>query len=80
LLIAFLLVLLLFAVSLLLAIAGLVIAALTRGGTVDMTFAYRDIAVPVAIVAGPFVLVAAFVLEIRHYRRAKALFSIERAG
>ncbi len=80
LLVAFLLMLLVFALTLLLAIAGLMMAALMRGDAVDMTFAYRHVALPVALAAGPLVLVLALALEIRHYRQAKALLSIERAG
>jgi ABC-type dipeptide/oligopeptide/nickel transport system permease component len=69
-----------FAISLLLGIAGLMIAAANKGGTVDMTFAYRHIAAPVALVVGPVVLVLSLAMELRHYRQAKALASIERAG
>jgi hypothetical protein len=80
LLVAFLLMLVSFAISLLLAIGGLVIAAAIKGTHVDMTFAYRYIAAPVAMVVGPTVLVLSLALEVRHYRQAKALASIERAG
>ena len=80
LLVAFLLMLVSFAISLLLAIGGLVIAAAIKGTHVDMTFAYRHIAAPVAMVVGAIVLVLSLVLEVRHYRQAKALASIERAG
>lgn len=69
-----------FAISLLLAIGGLIITAAHNGGTVDMTFAYRHIAAPVALVVGPIVLVLSLTMEFRHYRQAKALASIERAG
>lgn len=80
LLVAFLLMLVSFAISLLLAIGGLVIAAAIKGTHVDMAFAYRQIAAPVAMVVGAIVLVLSLVLEVRHYRQAKALASIERAG
>lgn len=69
-----------FAVSLLLAIMGLMILAVNEGRAVDMTFAYRHIASPAAMVVAPIVLVLALTMEIRHYRAAKALASIERAG
>jgi hypothetical protein len=69
-----------FAISLLLGIAGLLIVAASRGGSADMTFAYRHIAAPVALVVGPIVLVLSLIMEIRHYRQARALASIERAG
>jgi len=42
-----------------------------------MAFAYQHIALPVAITAAAIVLVAAVVIEIRHYRRARALEQIE---
>jgi len=80
LLVAFLVMLLSFAISLLLAIAGLLIVAASQGTPVDMTFAYRHVAAPVAMVVGPIVLVLSLVMEIRHDRQAKALASIERAG
>ena len=69
-----------FAISLLLAIVGLIMTAANKGGTVDMTFAYRHIAAPVALVVGPIVLILSLFMELRHYRQAKALASIERAG
>jgi ABC-type dipeptide/oligopeptide/nickel transport system permease component len=80
LLVTFLLMLLSFAISLLLAIGSLMITAAAKGGHVDMTFAYRHIAAPVAMVVGLIVLALSLTMEIRHYRQAKALISIERAG
>jgi hypothetical protein len=80
LLVSLLVTILAFAISLLLGIAGLLIVSATKGGAVDMSFAYRHIAAPVAIVVGPIVLVLSLVMEIRHYRQAKTLASIERAG
>jgi ABC-type dipeptide/oligopeptide/nickel transport system permease component len=79
-LVTFLLMLLSFAISLLLAIAGLLIASASKGTHVDMTFAYRHVAAPVALVVGSIVLVLSLVMEIRHYRQTKALTSIARAG
>jgi hypothetical protein len=70
--------LLCFAVSLLFAILGTVIVAALRGVHPDMRIAYRHIALPMALVAGSIILVLAMVLEIRHYRQAKALSTIER--
>jgi hypothetical protein len=78
LLVTFLLTLLSFAVSLLLGILGLVIAARLRGFHPNMTTAYRYIALPVSAVAGVVVLISAGVVEIRHYRQTKALAEIER--
>jgi hypothetical protein len=80
LLVTFLATLLSFAVSLLLAIVGMAIYARIRGITPDMTFAYRHIAAPIAAMVGAVVLVLSFTMEIRHYRQAKALASIERVS
>lgn len=74
----FLLTLLSFAVSLLLGILSLVIGAELRGAHPDLTFAYRHIAPPVAVVAGAIVLLVVSFIEVRHYRQAKALAQIER--
>ena len=78
LLVAFLLTLLSFALSLLLGILGLVVAARMRGVHPNMTIAYRDFALPVAATAGIITLISASVMELRHYRRNKALAAIER--
>ena len=43
-----------------------------------MRFAYRHVALPVAVVVGAIVLVATFLFEIRHYRQAQALEGIAR--
>lgn len=69
-----------FAVSLLVAIVGVTIYARVRGLAPDMPFAYRNIAAPFALVVGAIVLVLSLSMEVRHYRQAKALASIERAG
>lgn len=70
--------LLAFAVSLLLAIIGTVIAAAIRGIHPDMRVAYRLIALPMTLVAGGIILVLSVVMEIRHYRQTKTLSAIER--
>ena len=70
--------LLAFAVSLLLGILGIVIAAHVRGVPADLSFAYRYIAAPIAATVGAIVLILAIALEIRHYRQSKALAQIER--
>ena len=80
LLVTFLLTLLSFAVSLLLGILGLVIAARLRGVHPNMSTAYRHIALPLAAVVGVIVFVSASVIEIRHYRQTKALAEIERTS
>ena len=71
LLVTFLLALLSFAICLLLGIVGLVISAGVRGVHPNMTIAYRQIAFPAAVLAGAAALVAAIVMEIRHYRRER---------
>ena len=73
-----LLTLLAFAVSLLLGILGIVIAAHVRGIPPDLSFAYRYIAAPIAAIIGALVMILAIALEIRHYRQSKALAQIER--
>lgn len=67
-----------FAMSLLLAILGIVIAAKLRGVHPDMRIAYRLIALPAAVGAGVAILVTMLVMEIRRYRQTKALSVIER--
>jgi uncharacterized membrane protein len=68
-----------FAVSLLLAIVGMVTASLIRGTHhPDMRIAYRLIALPMALVAGAVIFVLSLAIEIRHYRQMKALSAIER--
>ena len=78
LLVTFISALLCFAVSLLLAIVGTVIVAAVRGVHPDMRIAYRQIALPAAVVAGSIVFVLAWIMEIRHYRQSKTLSGIER--
>ena len=78
LLVTFLLTLLSFAVSLLLGILGVVIAARFRGLHPNMTAAYRHIALPTAAVISAIVLISASAMEIRRYRQTKALSEIER--
>jgi hypothetical protein len=78
LLVTFLLTLLSFAVSLFLGILGIVIAARLRGVHPNMAIAYRDCALPVAAATGFVALISASVVEVRHYRRNKALAEIER--
>jgi hypothetical protein len=80
LLVTFLLTLLAFAISLLLGILALVIAARWHGVHPNLTAAYRHIALPAAAAVGATVLLASAVLEVRHYRQAKALAVIERVS
>jgi hypothetical protein len=78
LLVTFLLTLLSFAVSLLLGILGIVIAAWLQGLHPNLTIAYRHVALPVAAIAGVITLISASVIELHHYRQNKALAEIER--
>lgn len=45
-----------------------------------MRVAYRNFALPVALVAGSIIFVLMLVTEIRHYRQMKALSAIERSS
>jgi hypothetical protein len=78
LLVTFIGTLLSFAVSLLLAIIGTVVMSRLRGVHPDMTIAYRQIALPMALVAGSIIFLLALATEIRHYRQSKALSTIEK--
>jgi len=69
-----------FAVSLFLAILGIMVVAALRGRRPDMTIAYWHIALPLALVAGGIIFLFATALEIRHYRQHKALRALERMG
>jgi len=80
LLVTFIVTLLSFAVSLLLGILGTLLAAKLRGIQPDMAFAYRNVALPVAGMVAAIVFVSASFMEVRHYRQARALAQIERAG
>lgn len=77
-LVAFLLTLLSFAVSLLVGILGVVIHAKVRGIHPNMTLAYRHVALPTAMVVAVVTLIVMSIVEIRNYRQAKALVEIER--
>jgi TRAP-type C4-dicarboxylate transport system permease small subunit len=80
LLVTFIFTLLTFAVGLLVGIVGVVIASRARGLHPDISVAYRYVALPVAVITGAIVLVLALVMEIRHYRQAKALAEIARVS
>lgn len=69
-----------FALSLFLAILGIMVVAALRGRRPDMTIAYWHIALPLALVAGGIIFLLATALEIRYYRQHKALRAIERMG
>ncbi len=80
LLVTFLISLLALAVSLLAGILGAVIYSRLERVPPNFGFVYKNIAAPFAIVVGGIVLVLSVVMEVRHYRQAKALAAIERAG
>ena len=77
LLVTFVVGLLSFAVSLLLGICAVALAARLHGSPPDLRIAYRFIAAPAAGVVAAAVLVSASFLEVRHYRRVKVLHRIE---
>jgi cell shape-determining protein MreD len=72
LLITFVATLLIFAVTLLLAIIGFSLFGLVQGHRPDMSNAYRYIALPMAVLAAVIVLVTAFLNEFKLYRRRLA--------
>src|SRR5216684_935281 len=78
LLVTFIGTLLCFAVSLLLGIIRTVVVSRMRGLHPDMTVAYRQFALPVALVAGAVIFMLTIIMEIRHRRQTKALSAIER--
>ena len=53
------------AVGLFCGIVGTVIYGMIKGGQIDMTNAYRHVAIPIAILAGAAALVGSAVLEAR---------------
>ncbi len=72
--------LLLFAISLLLGIVGTCAVAALHHTHPDMRIAYRQIAVPVALVGGAVVCVVSFIVEIRHFLQSKTLLGIARVS
>jgi hypothetical protein len=72
LLITFILTGLTFAVSLLFGILGMAGIGVLRGHLPDMRMAYRHFAFPVAMTVGGCAFIAAWVMEIRHYRQKKS--------
>jgi hypothetical protein len=66
-----------FAVSLLLGIIGTVAISALRHINPNMTVAYRQVALPAAVVAGSIIFVLALAMEIRHYRQSKTLAALE---
>jgi len=52
-------------VGLFLGILGTVVYGTIKGGQIDMTNAYRHVAIPIAILTGSVALIGAIVLEVR---------------
>jgi hypothetical protein len=77
LLVTFVVTLLSFAISLFLGILGTLLGAKLRGVHANLTIAYRHVAVPAGAIACAIVMVSASIMEIRHYRRLKALRRLE---
>jgi len=57
------------AVGLFCGIVGTVIYGMIKGGQIDMTNAYRHVAIPIALVVGSVALVGSAVLELRSRTR-----------
>jgi ABC-type dipeptide/oligopeptide/nickel transport system permease component len=77
LLVTFIVALLSFAVTLLLGILGVLLAAKLRGLEPNLTIAYRGVALPAAAITAAMVLVFSTYMEIRSYRQSKTLEGIE---
>ena len=80
LLFTFLCTLLAFAVTLLLGILGVIAGARLRSGTPNLTVAYRDVAIPAALMVAGIVLVSSIFMEVRHYRQSQVLAKLERSS
>jgi hypothetical protein len=80
LLVTFIGTLLAFALSLLAGIIGTVVVSALRHIHPNLTVAYRQIALPAALVAGSIIFVLVLIMEIRHYRQSRTLAAIERLG
>ena len=80
LLITFIGTLLSFAVSLFFGILGTVLVSAIRHVNPQMALAYRQIALPFAVVAGSIIFILALGMEIRHYRQSRTLAGIARVS
>ena len=61
------------AIGLFFGIVGTVIYGMIKGGQIDMTNAYRHVAIPVALLIGSVALVGSAVLEVRSRRTRTSL-------
>jgi hypothetical protein len=77
LLVTFIGTLLSFALCLLLGIIGTVVVSALRGVHPNMTVAYRQVALPAAVIAAIIIFLLTLIREIRHYRQSKALAALE---
>jgi hypothetical protein len=76
--VTFIVTLLSFAISLLLGIIGIVMAARLRGVQhPNLTIAYKHIALPAAAMVAAIVIVSATLMEVRHHRQLKTLRQLE---
>ena len=78
--VTFLLTLLSFAGTLFVSILVMVVAGALRHTTPNLPFAYRHVALPVALGVGSVALLISLVVEIRRLRQLKALEGIARAS
>jgi hypothetical protein len=69
-----------FALGLFLGIVGMLIRGWVLNSQVNLTLAYRDVALPIAITAAVIVFVSSLVMEVQRYRQEKALVEIQNAG
>src|SRR5512146_3090550 len=70
--VTFLATLLAFCIGLFFGIVGVVLVKMIRGTpTMDMSIAYRQVALPIAVAVLAITFVAALVLEVRHFRRER---------
>lgn len=68
------------AIALLLSIVGTVIYAQIQHVSPNLVFAYKHIALPIAISCGAVALIVTMVVEVRNYRQGKVLAAIERTA
>lgn len=60
-------------VGLFLGIVGTVFYGMIKGGPIDMTNAYRHVAIPLALLAGSAALIGSTILEVRSRRTRTSL-------
>ena len=70
--------LMVFAITLMFGIVGTIAVSAWRHVNANMRVAYRQIALPAAVIAGSIIFVLALGMEIRHYRQSRTLAAIAR--